>query len=482
MTFHHSLRFRISLLFVLLMLAGNSLAIFVINRNVTARYASYVNQADKQRAIMTARILEDSWDEWSSEIHEGDHRVPQGTPLNDEYDEEEKRPRMGMMMGRMTSSEAVPMIIVDRAGKTLLSTIPVERSVKNLDFKKGIPIYRNSRVVAYVLAGTMIDQKMNPADKRMLSNINFILFISSLLSTLIILISGILLLGRILSPLKKIDRAASLLARGDMTARSGLNGYDEISKLGERFDSMAIKLEESDEWKRRIIADTAHELRTPAALMQSRLEMLRDGIYQADKKQLESLYHEAENFSRLIGDMQKLSSMEGNRVSLEKEQADLNQLCLSRIDSFQPAAVDKRITLTWNRNEMTGGVVGETKPLMALFDWNRVDQILKNLLSNALQHTPPEGMIDISTKLTDTQVLLCVADSGPGIPPAERERIFDRFYRLDKSRNRKEGGYGLGLAISQAIAQAHGGRITVMDSPLGGTHPGALFCLELPRE
>jgi two-component system OmpR family sensor kinase len=81
---------------------------------------------------------------------------------------------------------------------------------------------------------------------------------------------------------------------------------------------------------------------------------------------------------------------------------------------------------------MTGGVVGETKPLMALFDWNRVDQILKNLLSNALQHTPPEGMIDISTKLTDTQVLLCVADSGPGIPPAERERIFDRFYRLDK--------------------------------------------------
>jgi methyl-accepting chemotaxis protein len=91
----------------------------------------------------------------------------------------------------------------------------------------------------------MIDQKMNPADKRMLSNINFILFISSLLSTLIILISGILLLGRILSPLKKIDRAASLLARGDMTARSGLNGYDEISKLGERFDSMAIKLEES---------------------------------------------------------------------------------------------------------------------------------------------------------------------------------------------------------------------------------------------
>lgn len=471
-----SLRFRVSLLFALLMLIGNGIAMVVINRSVGANYSRYVNSADRQRAALVARFIRDSWDEWSSRPQEGDAPLPLAA-IQNETRSSVARPQAGQMnpmRGRpmmsldppWTKTESGRILITDGEGRILLSTGSQRENDKDLDYTRGVPVTVDGRTVAYVLSGTMINREMDPADRFMLRLINRTLLLITLIATLVVLILGILLIGRLLAPLTTIEKAYDRMASGDMTARTHLATGDEIGRLGRGFDRMAEKLERSDKWKKQVIADTAHELRTPTALMLSRLEMLKEGIYRADQKQLASLYGEAENLSRLIGDMQKLYSMEAETVDLEINRADLIRLCRLRTEGFQPRAEEKGIHLVCRAE-------GE---IMAEFDWNRTDQVLKNLLSNALRHTPEGGRIEVDARSGKEGAVITVDDTGPGVPREERERIFDRFHRLDGGRNRSDGGYGLGLAISRAIIKAQGGEISAGESPEGG----ARFTVEIP--
>jgi signal transduction histidine kinase len=471
MRFHHSLRFKITLAFVTLMIVGNSTSIYLANRNVSEKYASYINQSDRQKAYMAALFLADRWEEFQND----QNRLPR-------LQEQIQIPRSGM--GRNMTGEKgdpVPFIVTDEIGTILLSPGPPEKPGETLEhFSKGVPVYVNEKVKAYVLAGSMIDHELSRIDKTMLNNINRVLIVTNIISTLAILALGIVLLGRVLSPLEKIERAAADLGRGRYSVRTKVSGKDEIGRLGFHFDEMARSLEASEEWKRRIIADTAHELRTPVSLVLSRLEMIKDGIYPADESQLNTLYREVEHFSRLIREMQKLAGMEGGTRTLEKGAAALSPFCVGQIRSFLPESHKKEITLLWNGEIVTDTFLptfpnGEEDRLEA--DWNKLEQVLKNLLSNALRHTPEKGTVELHIEKTSTDFRIRVADSGPGIPPGERARIFDRFYRLDGARNREHGGSGLGLAISKAIVEAHGGTISAGESSLGG----AEFQVKLPR-
>ena len=472
MKFYQSLRFKITLAFIALMIAGNSISLFLANRSVTERYAFYVNESDWQRASMAAQFIARSWEKWqedSSDFHS--------------YGERNTNPMGGRGMGRnmmMDRSEPVPYVVTDLKGNVLFFSGPENQVSSPLSHcDQGVPVVVDGEQKAYVLAGSMINQQMSGFDSSMLKGINRVLILTNIISTLAILALGILLLGRMLAPLKKIDRAAAELGRGNYTVRTDVAGANEIGSLGIRFDEMARSLEASEEWKRRIIADTAHELRTPVSLVLSRLEMLKEGIYPFEESQLDILHREVKNFSRLIRDMQKLAGMEGGTASLEKSKGPVGAFCLNQIKSFLPESRKKDQTLLWNGAEVEEKSDPDEMqlpgpPLDA--DWNRLEQVLKNLLSNALRHTPEYGRIEVTAEYTGTQWQIAVSDSGPGIPEEERTRIFDRFYRLDKSRNRAEGGHGLGLAISKAIVDAHGGLLSAEQSRWGG----AEFRIALP--
>ena len=470
MKIYQSLRFKITLVFIALMIAGNSAAFFLANRNVTERYARYVNQADWQRATMAAEFIGRSWDKWREDTSSLSGSRRNMNPMG--------RGMMGRpMMG--DRAETVPYAVTDREGTVLFFTGPGNLTGSRLDhYEEGAPVFADGKEKGFVLAGSMIDRQMSRFDSTMLQGINRVLILTNIISTLTILALGILLLGRMLAPLKKIDRAAAELARGNYAARTGISGTNEIGSLGIRFDEMARSLEASEKWKRRIIADTAHELRTPVSLVLSRLEMMKDGIYPADDSQLNTLYGEVENFSRLIREMQKLAGMEGGTVSLEKTEGAVGPFCLSQVKSFLPEGRKKKQTLLWNGKVTDEGAEPAltSAPLLRA-DWNRLEQVMKNLLSNALRHTPDEGRVEVTTDYAQGQWVIAVSDSGPGIPEEERSRIFDRFYRLDKSRNREQGGHGLGLAISKAIVEAHGGHITAGKGALGG----AEFRMTLPQ-
>jgi signal transduction histidine kinase len=475
MRFYHSLRFKITILFVALMILGNFTALFLANQRVADSYSRYISQADRQRAAMAARFLEGNWDRWKNDLS----RLT--GPVMGDRSMMNRQGGMGMGRSMMFDrNDPIIFAVTDARGKILFYSGSRENVPEHIAaFKEGAPIAPEGITEAYVLAGSMIGNEMNRSDRAMLREINRVLILTYILSTLTILVLGILLLGRMLSPLKEIEKAAADLGRGNYRIRTGVSGTDEIGLLGIRFDGMAQSLEDSEEWKRRIIADTAHELRTPVALLLSRLEMIRDGIYPADDAQLNMLYRETRNFSRLIGEMQKLAGMEAGTVSLEKSEGDGTAFCYRILQTFLPESRKEGKTLLWEGQPLTPETPSPASGGGNLMkaDWYRLEQVLTNILSNALRHTPSPGRVEICSTLRADRLLITVGDSGPGIPPRDRDRIFDRFFRLDSSRNRQDGGYGLGLAISRAIVEAHGGEIGVGESSLGG----AEFRIELPR-
>jgi signal transduction histidine kinase len=264
--------------------------------------------------------------------------------------------------------------------------------------------------------------------------------------------------------------AAASIASGDFGIRVPPRGADEIAALGESFNTMAAALKRLEEARRQIIADAAHELRTPITLIRGAAEAMLDGIYPLDREGLEGIHGETIQLTSLVEDLQELALIESGSLVLERTQLQAAELARSVVDSFQPQGRQADLELTLREDS---GI----PPIQA--DGKRIRQVLSNLLSNAVRHTPSQGRILVLIRFdpSDDRLVMIVEDSGMGIPPDERERVFERFYRIDRSRERSRGGRGLGLSIVREIIRAHGGMISAGESSLGG----ASFSIYLPR-
>jgi signal transduction histidine kinase len=218
------------------------------------------------------------------------------------------------------------------------------------------------------------------------------------------------------------------------------------------------------------MADIAHELRTPLTGIQGAVEAMQDGIFPADAENLEALHAEVLLLNRLVDDLRTLANAEAGQLVLEMAPVDLVELCRRQVSTMQLRAAERGIALTLHTPAQA--------PTQA--DGQRLNQVLLNLLDNALRHTPAGGTVRVSLHADDTGFYITVTDSGPGIPPDDLPYVFDRFYRGDRSRARTTGGSGLGLAIARQLVAAHGGRIWVDSPPPGATH-GAEFGVMLPQ-
>jgi len=275
-------------------------------------------------------------------------------------------------------------------------------------------------------------------------------------------------------PLADIMDAAEEVATGNLQVRVKERGSREFQQLAGSFNRMTEELARTDQQRRNLTADVAHELRTPLHIIQGNLEGILDGIYAPTPEHIEATLQETRTLARLVDDLRTLSLAESGQLQLHAEVIDVHDLLADVATSFSPQAESAGIQLC---------VQDEQAQTMALFaDPGRLDQVLSNLVSNALRHTPSGGTITLSaTPLHNNgngeQIQLAVADTGEGIAPADLPFVFDRFWRGDRARTHKEGtGSGLGLAITGQLVKAHGGTITV-DSELGH---GATFTVTLP--
>lgn len=273
---------------------------------------------------------------------------------------------------------------------------------------------------------------------------------------------------------ERITRSLRRLAESARSAGPGSGRFDlhteddeEVRHLAESLNRMTERLGAADQIRRNFFADVAHELRHPISLMRGRLEMMQDGLVPLTPEGLSSLHDEVIRLSRLVSDLQELSLADVGALSLNLQPSDLTELLTLLQENFEPVAAEKRIALQFRLSAL---------PNQLSVDPIRIRQVVTNLLSNAIRHTPEGGEVRVEARSDGERVRIAVADSGPGIPEADLPHIFDRFYRADKSRARATGGTGLGLTIALSLARVHGGEIQAENLAEGG----ARFTLVLP--
>lgn len=272
-----------------------------------------------------------------------------------------------------------------------------------------------------------------------------------------------------LKPVHDISLATQHITEGNYGERVQVNGSDELAQLALRFNLMAEKLDEVESMRRRLIGDVSHELRTPLTSIKGSMEGLMDGVLPADSETYQQIYLEADRLNRLVDDLQELSRVESRAYQLDLRPVDLVATMQTLIKRLAPQAETKHISLNL---DLASGLPS------VLADEDRTIQILTNLTVNALNYTPEGGKVTLSAKRLNNEVLVSIHDTGIGIPSEHLPRIFDRFYRVDKSRSRQSGGgSGIGLTIARALVEAHGGRIWVESE---GDGHGSTFTFTLP--
>lgn len=372
---------------------------------------------------------------------------------------------MGAMQGMMASqrlrvADAQGVVVADSSNP--VSTETVNRSL----LEQSIPIQVSGRVVGYLLTEGGMNTGSSGSNF-LASRISLAALYAGLIAITISLALALLLAYTLLRPVRELTHAATLMAAGDLTQRVPTRGHDELAALGIAFNRMADSLQQAEESRRAMTADIAHELRNPLAVQRANLEALQDGIYPLVSENLTPILEQNQLLIRLVDDLRTLALADAGGLDLVLSPANLEDLVARLVERFGPQAAARRVRIHINE---AGSV-----PSLSV-DPQRIDQILSNLLSNALRYTPEGGSVTVSLRSADQQVSIAVQDSGPGIPEEALPYVFTRFYRADKSRSREEGGTGLGLAIARQLAQAHGGDLVAANHPGGG----AVFTLTLP--
>ena len=257
-------------------------------------------------------------------------------------------------------------------------------------------------------------------------------------------------LARMLTrPIAEIGAAARRIADGDYAARVPRDGPEELASLADSFNQMAASLERQEAMRRDFIANAAHELRTPLTNLQGYLEALRDGVIVADRATYESLWDEAERLVRLSHSLDALAEGDAATVQTPLQEVDLAAAIRAALDLAQPTLERAGLRV----------VVDVPDRLPARADPDHLAQVLANLLSNAARYTPAGGTVTVRAERKASDLLVSIANTGEGIPPEDLDRVFERFYRVEKSRDRARGGAGIGLAIVKQLVEAGGGRV-----------------------
>jgi heavy metal sensor kinase len=330
------------------------------------------------------------------------------------------------------------------------------------------PAVVGGQSVGTVTVGYYGPYYFSDADLQFLMTLNRLLLIAGAISLGACILLGAYLAQRLVKPISRVITVAEKISAGNLSERlSSEETTAELTALSRSVNSLAASLEQQDALRKRLTADVAHELRTPLTTLQSTVEAMLDGVWEPNEAHLLSCRDEILRLGKLVEELGALSRYEAEMLVLQRESFDLLPFSQKILTQFEQQAQKSGVTLS---------VSGEETLVYA--DRDKIGQVLVNLLHNALKFTPQGGSILVSLAHKDGLATLCVSDTGCGISQEHLPYIFERFYRADASRSRETGGSGIGLAIAQAIARAHGGEICAT-SVVG---EGSTFTLTLPTQ
>lgn len=322
-----------------------------------------------------------------------------------------------------------------------------------------LPLRHQDRTVGYLgllpLADLTEDHQL-----RFIKEQKLTLALATLLVVLAAASLTLPLAGRLVKPLKALTAAARKMAAGEFSTRVTSNSADEMGQLAQDFNLLALTLEKNEKTRRQWVADISHELRTPLAVLRAEIEALEDGVRPVTAESINSLHGEVLRLSRLVDDLYQLSLSDLGGLTYHKEKVDLTGLINDTLIPYRPEFENRGISLE--------DKIALPTMVKVFGDPERLRQLLTNLLDNSLKYTEKGGRLIVSLSRDGDKAVLDFQDSAPGVPEENLDRLFDRLFRAETSRNRTAGGAGLGLAICKNIVEAHAGRIKALPSPYGG--------------
>jgi two-component system, OmpR family, sensor histidine kinase BaeS len=329
------------------------------------------------------------------------------------------------------------------------------------------PVVSGTEKVGSVEIGYYGPFYFTDADLAFINALNMVFIAVGGLSLILSLLFGYMMARSISTPISRVINTAEMISKGCYDDRSNeISNIKEIAQLTGSINNLAGTLEKQEKLRKRLTADVAHELRTPLATLQSHIEAMIDGIWEADSKRLKSVHEEIMRLGRMVGDLEKLTRFESEKMTLEKTEFDISELIRSILINFEKEYSDKNIRVSL-----------EDKSINVSADRDKISQVIINLVANALKFTGEGGHIHLTTWDDEDNAMISISDTGIGIAAEDLQHIFERFYRVDASRSRHTGGSGIGLTIAKAIVEAHKGTI-VAESEIG---KGTRFVITIPK-
>jgi two-component system OmpR family sensor kinase len=462
---------RLTLAFVLVTLVGVSTVALLANLSASNQFRRYLIHSEMMGWGSPSALLRTSLADTLAAYYE---RQGSWDGVEGVFGSESGPMQHGWGMGPMHQG-GMSTLLADGKGLVVYDSQnqQIGETLSRSKQKLAIPIQVGGQTVGFLLAVSPGGMQLQPQEQSYLDQVNQALLLAGALAGGLSILLGLGLSRGLSAPLARLTAAARHIASGDLSQRVPETGSAEIATLGRAFNLMAADLEKAEQLRRNMVADVAHELRTPLSVLQGNLRAILDGVYPLEQAEIAALYDETRLLSRLVDDLHELAQAEAGQLHLDLRPTDLAKVVRTMVANLAIAAEAKGVKLT---TDLADGL----PPVLA--DPDRLAQIMRNLLSNALRHTPEGGQITVSATynghwaLSGPAVRIAVADTGEGIPPGDQPHVFDRFWRAERSRSRERGGSGLGLAIASHLVQAHGGEMGV-ESEVG---QGSRFWFTLP--
>jgi two-component system, OmpR family, sensor histidine kinase BaeS len=459
-----SLRFKITVSFLLMTLITFTLFGILANVIFRKQFENYVIENLNQKNTGVVSTLESRYSDWSNQWDvAGLDNIGIGA-MSD-----------GLILRVSDQSGSVlwdAMVHDSGMCASMLQTMAQTMQRQNAGFdggytEKTYQITVRGNVVGSVAIGYYGPYFYTDNDISYLRTLNLIIVLVTVLVGAVSLVFATYMAKRLADPITRVIKTTDQISEGNYSNRLyETSNTREIVELTNAINTLAEKLEKQESLRKRLTADVAHELRTPLANLQSHIEAILDGVWEADERRLISCHEETIRLSKIVTDLEKLARLEGEGVSLNKTDIDLSALIRQVINSFEKELGSKSLT------------VKTALPEIHLHaDGDRMTQILTNLLSNAVKYTPAGGTIALAAADENEKVRISVKDTGIGISQEDLPYIFERFYRADRSRSRDTGGSGIGLAIVKSLVTAHGGTIQAQSEPGKGSE----FIILMPK-
>lgn len=447
------------------------LIIWLANWLTQGEISDYVTREQRAVAAAIAPLFADfymeheGWDELAGPVGIGKLRpiaVQERPPLT-----QANREPMPLRLLIKPVLDRNRVVVSDVAGRVVADSMSegIGAQLAESEMAQGQPILVGEQIAGRVYVGLKASVESERLEMLFGERIQTILLGAGGLAALVVLLLGGWFAAHLIQPIETIRKGAQRIAAGQLHTRIQLKQRDELGQLAGAMNQMTQQLEDAQRLRRQMVADIAHELRTPLAVLQGNLEAMADGLIPLSKERMGSIHAEALLLGRLVEDLRTLSLAEAGELSLKMEVISLGGWLRALVESLRAAFQEHGVDLQMD--------IQERVQLAA--DPERLRQIMLNLLTNALQHTPAAGHVTLIARPAGEFALIEVRDTGQGIPPQELGQLFNRFYRGERSRVRP-GSTGLGLAIVKALVDAHGGRVAVQSA----VNEGTTFSLTLP--